>query len=128
MKTKWFSIAALTISLAAPAGMLTPKAYAAGLPPAAGFYQERPWDTPPEEYKDAQRQGFHEGIEAARHDWERHTSKDADDHDRYRHPPVEKEFTHDYRDAFKRGYSEAMHHMKDEHKMDRDHDDHDRPY
>ncbi|HEY3705764.1 MAG TPA: hypothetical protein VGL22_11920 [Terracidiphilus sp.] len=116
---KWFSIAALTVSLAAPASMLTAKAHAAALPAATGLYQDRPWDNPPDEYRDVQKQGFRDGIEAARKDRERHDHKDADDHERFRHPPVDRQFTHDYRDAFKRGYSEAMHHMKDEHEMDR---------
>ena len=124
MKMKWFSVAALTISLAAPAGLMTAKTHAAALPAAAGFYQDRQWDSPPDEYRDVQREGFRDGIEAARNDWERHSHKDADDHDRFRHPPVDRQFTHDYRDAFKRGYSEAMHHMKDEHHMD----DQSRPY
>jgi hypothetical protein len=120
---KWFSIAALTVSLAAPSGMITAKAHAA-TPLAPGFYQDRPWDRPPDEYRDVQRQGFHDGIEAARRDWDLHSHKDADDHDRFRHPPVEREFAHDYRDAFKHGYSEAMRHIKDER-----HDaDHGQPY
>jgi hypothetical protein len=127
MKMKWLSIAALTVSLAAPASTITAKALAAELPPPAPAYpayQERPWDQPPDEYRDVQRQGFHDGIESARRDWERHSSKDADDHDLYRHPPVDRQFTHDYRDAFKHGYSEAKHHMQNER-----HDlDHDRPY
>jgi hypothetical protein len=124
MKMKWFSIAALAISIAAPAGMITARANAMASPAAAAAYQERPWDQAPDEYRDVQRQGFHDGIEAARTDWERHSSKDADDHERYRHPPVDEGFRHDYRDAFKHGYSEAMHHMKNER-----HDlEHDRPY
>jgi hypothetical protein len=124
MKMKWFSIAALTVSLAAPTGMMTVKAHAAAVPAAAGYSQERPWDQPPDEYRDVQRQGFHDGIEAARRDWDQHSHKDADDHERFRHPPVDREFAHDYRESFKHGYSEAMHHMKDE----RHDEDHGQPY
>src|SRR5215469_7505382 len=80
MKAKAIAIPALTIALAASAGWMTTKAYAAPAQPAAGFYQERGWDEPPEEMRDAQRKGFHEGIEAARHDFDRHSRKDADDH------------------------------------------------
>ncbi len=126
MKMKWFSIAALTVSLAAPASMITVKAHAAAPAAQAGYYQERPWDQPPEDYRDVQRQGFHDGIEAARNDWDRHSHKDADDHERFRHPPVDRQFASDYRESFKHGYSEAMHHMKNE-RHDADHD-HDRPY
>jgi hypothetical protein len=121
MKMRWFSIAALTVSLAAPASIITATAHAAALPSAQqGDYQDRPWDQPPNEYRDVQRQGFHDGIEAARRDWDRHSSKDADDHERFRHPPVDRQFTHDYRDAFKRGYSDGMQHLKNE-RRDNDH-------
>jgi hypothetical protein len=120
MKMKWLSTVALTAALVVPAGIAA-RAHAAALPAPQGFYQERPWDQPPDEYRDAQRQGFHEGIEAARKDWDRHSHKDADDHERYKHPPVPESLHGDYRDGFKHGYEMAMHHMKDEH-----HDDH--PY
>jgi hypothetical protein len=96
--------------------MATARAHAATVfgSPVAAFAQERPWDSPPDEYRDVQRQGFHDGMEAARRDWERRSHKDADDHERYRHPPVDREFARDYRDAFREGYSRAMHHMRDE--------------
>jgi Spy/CpxP family protein refolding chaperone len=126
MNTKWLSVAALTVSLAAPAGMMTARAHAAVLPAAQqGYGQDRGWDQPPDEYRDVQRQGFHDGIEAARRDWDRHSHKDMDDHERYKHPPVDRGLAGDYRDGFKHGYEMAMHHMKDEH-HDRDRDD--RPY
>jgi hypothetical protein len=125
MKMRWFSIAALTVSLAASASMMTAKAHAEALPAAQpADSQERPWDQPPDEYRDVQRQGFHDGVDAARKDWDLHAHKDADDHERFRHPPVDRQFDHDYRDAFKHGYSEAMHHMKDE----RHDPDHGQPY
>ncbi len=127
MNMKWFSIAALAVSLAAPAGMITAKAHAAPVPAQSGYSQDRPWDQPPDDYRDVQRQGFHDGIEAARNDWERHSHKDADDHERFRHPPVDREFASDYRESFKHGYSEAMHHMRDE-RHDSDDRDRDRPY
>jgi hypothetical protein len=52
-------------------------------------------------------------------DWDRHSRKDIDDHDRYRRPPVERSLAGDYRDGFRHGYEMAMRHMNDEH---RDHD------
>ena len=126
MRVKAIAIPALTIALAAPVGWMTAKAHAATpAQPAAGFYQERGWDEPPSEYREAQRQGFHEGIEAARHDMERHNHRDADDHSAYKHPPVERELRNDYREGFRRGYQVAMSHMRDEH---RDHDRDDHPY
>jgi len=122
MKVKAMAIPALAIALAAPAGWMTTKAYAAPLAqPGAGLFQERGWDEPPEEFREAQKKGFHEGVEAARHDFERHSRKDADDHDSYRHPHVERGLRDDYREGFRRGYSVAMDHMRDEHR-DHDHD------
>ena len=123
MKMHWFSTAALTAALALPVGMAT-VAHAAPQPAAPGYYQERPWDQAPDDYRDAQREGFRDGIEAARNDYQNRSHRDADDHDRYRRPPVDRQFVNDYRNAFREGYSRAMHHMRDE-RHDRD-DEH--PY
>jgi len=122
MKNKILAITALSIAVAASAGWMSVKAYAAPLAqPAAGLYQERPWDEPPGEFREVQRKGFHDGVEAARSDFERHRHKDADDHERYRHPSVERSLRDDYRDGFKRGYEMAKSHMREEH-HDHDHD------
>ena len=123
MKGRAIAIPALTIALTAGAGWMTTKAHAAPLaPPAAGLYQDRAWDEPPEEYREAQRRGFHEGVEAARHDFERRSHKDADDHEMYRHPPVERDLRNDFREGFRRGYAAAKDHLKDEYRdRDRDH-------
>lgn len=114
MTKTWLAVSALAVSLGATSGGLAARAYVAPASPAPAAFQEGRWDEPPSEYRDAQRQGFHDGVEAARHDFETHSHKDADDHDRYRHPRVEREFHNDYRSAFKEGYSRAMHHMKEE--------------
>jgi hypothetical protein len=120
VKNKTLAISALTIALAASAGWMTAKAYAAPLAqPAAGLYQDHPWDEPPGEFREVQKQGFHDGVEAARHDFEKHNHKDADDHEMYKHPRVERSLRDDYREGFKRGYENAMHHMREEH---HDHD------
>jgi hypothetical protein len=122
MKGKLFAISAIAISMAASAGWMTAKANASPLPqPAAGFYQEHPWDEPPGEMREAQRSGFHEGVEAARHDFQDRRHKDADDHELYRHPPVERELRGDFREGYKRGYEAAMHHLREE-QHDHDHD------
>lgn len=117
MTKTWFAVSALGLALGATSSGIVAKAYAAPpASPAAGQYQEGQsrWDEPPSEYRDAARQGFHDGVEAARRDFETRSHKDADDHDRYRHPNVEREFVDDYRHAFREGYSRAMHHMKEE--------------
>lgn len=120
MKIKWLSISALTISLAIPAGMVTAKAYAAQ--PAAGYSQEGAWDQPPSEFRDVQRQGFHDGIEGARKDFENHRPPNPENRDEFRHPHVSRDLRHDYREGFRRGYETAMHHMMDHHDHDHDHD------
>jgi hypothetical protein len=119
MKTTWLQVSALAILLGATCGFTASKAYAApsGSPIAAA--QEGRWDEPPSEFNDARRQGFHEGIEAARRDFEAHRHKDADDHEMYKHPRVERELRNDFREGFRRGYEQAMHHMREEH-HDRD--------
>jgi hypothetical protein len=117
MKRPWFAISALTFALAATTGLVTLHAHAA-TPAAAGFTQDRPWDQPPDEYRDVQKQGFRDGVEAARHDWDEHHHRDADDHERYKHPPVERSLRDDFRDGFRHGYETAWHHMEEHHDHD----------
>ncbi len=116
MTKTWLAVSALALSLGTTSGLAT-KAYAAPASPAG--FQEGRWDEPPSEYRDAGRQGFHDGVEAARHDLEQHRHRDADEHRMFRHPPVERPLVNDYRHAFREGYSRAMHHMREEH---HDHD------
>ncbi len=122
MTKTWFAVSALALSLGATSGGLTARAYAAPASSPAAGYQEGQgrWDEAPSEYRDAQRQGFHDGVEAARRDFENRRHKDADDHEMYKHPPVERDLHGDYRSAFKEGYGRAMHHMREER---HDHDD-----
>ena len=126
MNMKWIATAALTASLAAPAGFAV-KVHASPLAAGVGQYQDQDqgWERPPDDYRDAQRQGFHEGIEAARRDWSARRHKDADDHGVYRHPPVDRQFVGDFRDGFRRGYSVAMNHMRNGDRGRRHHDDDD---
>lgn len=115
MKLKWIGISLLAPSLAfvSPIGAHAATAPAAPLAAVAG--QERPWDQPPDEFRDVRRQGFQDGIEAARRDAERHRHADADDHQAFRHPPVPREQRDDYRDGFRHGYQRAMEHMGEHH-------------
>ena len=61
---------------------------------------------------------FHEGMEAARRDFQEGRRVDADDHQAYRHPPVEEGQRREFRDGFREGYQQAIEHMRN----DRDHD------
>ena len=82
------------------------------------------WDQAPDGYRDAQQRGYHEGVEAARHDFSEHRHADADDRQMYKHPPVEGgEARRDFREGFREGYHRAMDHMTRE-GIDHDHDDH----
>ncbi len=77
------------------------------------------WDAPPGDFRDVQRQGFHDGIEAARNDFQSHQRPDPDHHREFRHPQVSPDVRDSYRDAYRRGYAVAMQHMQG---GDRDHD------
>lgn len=120
MRITLFAVSALALSLGAASGGLLARAHASALPAQPQYEGQGRWDEPPSEYRDAQRMGFHDGIEAARRDFDHHSRKDADDHDEYRHPHVERNLVGDYRNAFREGYGRAMHHLRDE----EHHDDH----
>lgn len=111
MKLKWMGISLLVFSLGFVSQGMKANAAAPNGKAAAMAAQDHDWDQPPQEFRDVQRRGFHEGIEAARHDVERHRHADADDHETFRHPPVPREDRDAYRDAFRRGYERAMQHM-----------------
>ncbi len=117
MTIRWFALPVLT--MAACVVLSSPsKAYAAA--PQVSVHIGG-WDQPPSEFRDVQRQGFHDGIDAARRDFEHHRHADADDHEEFRHPHVDRGLRHDYREGFRRGYDVGMHHLMDH---PDDHDSH----
>lgn len=73
--------------------------------------QDRSWDNPPQEFRDIQRQGFHDGIEGARKDYDNHRRPDVNNRDEYRHPHVPESARADYREGFRRGYQVGMDHL-----------------
>ena len=81
-----------------------------GPPPG---YQQGPggWDGPPQEFNEAQRQGFHDGIEGARKDYGNHRAPNVNNRDEYRHPNVPGPLRHDYRVGFRRGYDAGVRHL-----------------
>ncbi|MGA2808448.1 MAG: hypothetical protein ABSE87_09950 [Terracidiphilus sp.] len=115
MKIKWFALSVLSLSLGA-AYFATGTAHGTPLPsPAAGYGQDRGgWDAPPAEFREAQRQGFHDGIEGARKDFDNHRRPDVNNRDEYRHPRVARDLREDYREGFRQGYDRAMHHLMGE--------------
>lgn len=85
---------------------------------------EREWNHPPDEFRDAKRQGFMDGMEAGHHDFEHHRDPDVDRRKEFRHPPVPRGTRDEYRDGFRNGYERAFHHFRDDHDHDHDHDQH----
>ena len=85
---------------------------------------DRPWDAPPNEFDQLHRQGFLDGIEGARKDFDNHRRPDVENRDEYRHPHLPPEQREAYRDGFRRGYQAGIDHMMGGH----DHDDHDRDH
>jgi hypothetical protein len=82
-------------------------AYAPGLLAA-----QEPWAMPPGEYqRDVQRQGFHDGVEGARKDFQNHRRPNVNNRDEYRHPRFSGPDRHDYREAFRQGYETGVQHL-----------------
>jgi hypothetical protein len=108
MKINRLAIPALAVVLASP-GLVLAQPYAP--PPPAYGQGPGGWDAPPQEFRDIQRQGFHDGIEGARKDFDNHRRPDVNNRDEYRHPHVPSSARADYRDGFRRGYETATSHL-----------------
>jgi hypothetical protein len=107
MKMNRFAISAVALALATP-GIVLAQRYAS---PQAYGQGQGGWDVPPQEFRDIQRQGYHDGIEGARKDFDNHRRPDVNNRDEYRHPHVPASARDDYREGFRRGYETAMSHM-----------------
>ncbi len=80
-------------------------------PPPPPGYQGGGWDAPPQEFQDEiRREGFHDGIEGARKDYENHRPPNVNNRDEFRHPHVARPDRHAYREGFRRGYDLAVSH------------------
>ncbi len=85
---------------------------AEGAAPAQGYGQgQGRWDVPPRELNSIQQQGYRDGIEGARKDYDNHRQPNVENRDEYRHPSVRGAQREAYRDGFRRGYSRAMDHL-----------------
>ncbi|HMG87847.1 MAG TPA: hypothetical protein VK574_19085 [Terracidiphilus sp.] len=114
-KINWIAPSLLALCVVS-AGALKARSLEAQPVPHISFAQDHDrWDEPPSEYRDAQRRGFHEGVEAARHDMSERRHADADDHEMYKHPPVEGDARKEFREGFREGYRRAMEHMRHDH-------------
>jgi len=113
MKTKWLASTglALTLAITIPGSVFASPAIAQD-PPSPGYMQTPDgWDRPPAEFREIQRQGFHDGIEGARKDFDNHRAPNVNNRDEYRHPHVSPSGREDYREGFRRGYEVAMNHL-----------------
>jgi hypothetical protein len=104
MKLSRIALATLTLALGATTYL------AAQYPPPQ---DHGGWDAPPQEFRDVQKQGFHDGIEAARKDMQYRRPANAEMHEELRHPNVEEGLREDYRDGFRKGYNVAFAHSKE---------------
>ena len=89
---------ALVLGLALSGGTAV-AVHAQGPPPGA-------WapDEPQGSWSQAWHSGFHDGIEAARHDVDAGRPPDPDRHENFRHPDLPRDQRSDFREGFRRGY------------------------
>lgn len=81
-------------------------------PPPQGAYQGGGgWDQAPQEFREVEQQGFHDGIEGARRDFENHRRPNVNNRDEYRHPRFGGPDRHAYRQAFRHGYDVGVQHL-----------------
>ena len=121
MKLRWIvaSLFALSLICFAPGKA---KAMGAAAPATGAQYDhdhdrdhDHDWDAPPSEFREAQRQGFHDGIEGARRDFNNHRPPNVENREEFRHPHVSRDLREDYREGFRAGYERAMSHLNSQH-------------
>ena len=86
-------------------------AAAAAYPQNYDHHDHDDWDQPPREFREIQRQGYHDGVEGARKDYDHHRMPDVNNREEYRHPNVPKSEREDYREGYRHGYEAAMTHL-----------------
>ena len=113
MKLTWIAFSGLALWLGTSGFVIAAASAAQPEPSSSGFIQDRDggWDAPPSEFREIQRQGFHDGIEGARKDFDNHRAPNVNNRDEYRHPHVSPSARDDYREGFRRGYDAAMRHL-----------------
>ena len=115
MRLRWVVLSLFAFSLAC---FVPGKAIAAAGPAAGAQYDhdhDHNWDAPPAEFREAQRQGFHDGIEGARKDFDNHRPPNVENREEYRHPHIAHDLREDYRDGYRAGYERAMTHLNSLH-------------
>ena len=69
------------------------------------------WDAPPQDLQDVQRQGFRDGIDGARKDFDNRRQPDVNNRDEYRDPHLQRDQREAYREGFRRGYERGVSHL-----------------
>lgn len=113
MKSARWLVPALTVTLALSTGLASAQYYQQGPPPPpAGYGPGGGWDQAPQEFRDAQRRGFQDGVNGARKDYENHRPPNVNNRDEFRNPKfIAPPDRHDYREGFRRGYDVAVRHI-----------------
>lgn len=115
MRTNRWMVAALTLGMVAGAGIASAQYYGPQGPPPPGYGQGGPgggWDQAPQEFRDAMRRGYNDGVNGARKDFENHRPPNPNNRDEYRNPKfIAPPDRHDYRVGFRRGYEVAVQHI-----------------
>ena len=108
------TIPGLSLAAFATAVLLSVPAAQAQYPqqgPPPPDYGHEVWAAPPAEIQGVESQGFHDGIEGARKDYENHRQPSVENRDEYRHPPVPHHDREAYRQGFRRGYQVGVEHL-----------------
>lgn len=104
--------AALAVMMTAGTGAMVAQYYGPPQGPPPGYHDRDDWDAVPQEFREIERRGFHDGLEGARHDFDNHRRPDVNNRDEYRHPEhVDRADRRAYREAFRRGYWIAVRHI-----------------
>ncbi len=112
----------LSLALAATTAVASAQGYGQpGPPPPQGYgqggygqggYGQGGWDQAPQEFRDAMRRGFHDGVEGARRDFQNHRQPNVNNRDEFRNPKfIAPPDRHEYREGFRRGYGIAVQHI-----------------
>jgi hypothetical protein len=106
------AISALALTLSA-SGFATAQPFSAPAAPIQDHDRDHDhdWNLSPQEFREIQQRGYHDGIEGARKDYDNHRRPDVNNRDEYRHPHVPESARGDYREGFRRGYETAWDHM-----------------
>ncbi len=116
MKLRLFVLSMLALSLICFTPTKANAIAASAGSAVTGAAQDRgDWDAPPQEFRDVQRQGFQDGVEGARKDFDNHRPPNVENRDEYRHPHVPRDERADYREGFRQGYDRAMSHLNGAH-------------